>query len=110
MIRKFLTTIILSMLVVSSVFAQNSILSWGGGSYGRAYYNQSSYGRVYYGQGYCGVAYGYRGLVGINLSEEQLNEVNKILTPEQKELLNYYQQYGYYGKDILEMLMAFAVW
>ncbi len=113
MIRKFLTTIILSMLVVSSVFAQNSILSWGGGSYGRAYYNQSSYGRgyygrgyynqgsygrVYYGQGYCGVAYGYRGLGGINLSEEQLNEVNKILTPEQKELLNYYQQYGYYGK------------
>ena len=88
MIRKFLTTIILSMLVVSSVFAQNSILSWGGGSYGR----------VYYGQGYCGVTYGYRGLGGINLSEEQLNEVNKILTPEQKELLNYYQQYGYYGK------------
>ena len=103
MIRKFLTTIILSMLVVSSVFAQNSIRSWGGGSYGRAYYNQSSYGRgsygrgyynqgsygrVYYGQGYCGVAYGYRGLGGINLSEEQLNEVNKILTPEQKELLN----------------------
>ena len=32
------------------------------------------------------------------MSEEQLNEVNKILTPKQKELLNYYQQYGYYGK------------
>ena len=59
-------------------------------------YNSSKYG--YYRQGYCGVAYGYRGLGGINLSEEQLNEVNKILTPEQKELLNYYQQYGYYGK------------
>ena len=59
-------------------------------------YNSSKYG--YYRQGYCGVTYGYRGLGGINLSEEQLNEVNKILTPEQKELLNYYQQYGYYGK------------
>ena len=93
MIRKFLTTIILSMLVVSSVFAQNSILSFGRGSYGRGYYSQGSYGRVYYGQGYCGVAYGYRGLGGINLSEEQLNKINNILTSEQREQLNYCRLY-----------------
>ena len=47
---------------------------------------QQQYG--YYGKGYFIDVNGIRGLGRINLSEEQLNKINNILTSEQREQLN----------------------
>lgn len=68
MIRKFLTTIILSMLAVSSVFAQPPVPPAGNGYQPAPRYERRHNRHVR----------GIRGLEWINLTEEQITEINKI--------------------------------
>lgn len=68
MIRKFLTTIILSMLAVSSVFAQPPVPPAGNGYQPAPRYERRHNRHVR----------GIKGLEWINLTEEQIIEINKI--------------------------------
>lgn len=68
MIRKFLTTIILSMLTVSSVFAQPPVPPVGNGYQPAPRYERRHNRHVR----------GIKGLEWINLTEEQIAEINKI--------------------------------
>ncbi|TXJ39121.1 Spy/CpxP family protein refolding chaperone [Brachyspira aalborgi] len=71
MFKKFLTTIILSMLVVSSVFAQPPTPP-----------SENGYAPMppthRHGRQHHRHIHGIRGLEWINLTEEQINEINKI--------------------------------
>ena len=71
MFKKFLTTIILSMLIVSSVFAQPPVPPSQNGNPPTA--QAPRYERRHHRH-----IHGIRGLEWINLTEEQINEINKI--------------------------------